>query len=61
MLLFKIDENLPKELAEMLNANGHNTLSVYDQNFEGEPDDVVSKVCQAKTGQLSHSTLAFQM
>ncbi len=45
-MLFKIDENLPLELAEMLVAAGHNALTVYDQKLEGEPDDVVSSVCQ---------------
>lgn len=48
MLLFKIDENLPVELAAMLNTAGHDALSVYDQKLEGEPDKVVSKVCQAE-------------
>lgn len=46
MLLFKIDENLPAELAAMLVEAGHDAVTVYDQNLEGEPDDVVSKVCQ---------------
>lgn len=45
MLLFKIDENLPSELAAMLIEAGHDTLSVYDQHLEGRPDDVVSQVC----------------
>lgn len=46
MLLFKIDENLPAELATMLVEAGHDAVTVYDQNLDGEPDDVVSKVCQ---------------
>jgi predicted nuclease of predicted toxin-antitoxin system len=43
---FKIDENLPIELAEMLTAAGHDAMTVYDLSLEGEPDDIVSKVCQ---------------
>ncbi len=46
MLLFKIDENLPDELAAMLVEAGHDAVSVYDQHLEGEPDNVVSKVCR---------------
>jgi len=46
MLHFKIDENLPAELVGMLTAAGHDALSVYDQKLEGEPDEVVSKICQ---------------
>lgn len=46
MRLFKIDENLPAELAAMLVEAGHDAVTVYDQNLEGEPDNVVSKVCQ---------------
>lgn len=49
MLSFKIDENLPIELVAMLTAAGHDALSVYDQKMEGEPDEVVSRVCQAES------------
>jgi predicted nuclease of predicted toxin-antitoxin system len=48
MLRFKIDENLPAELVAMLTAAGHDTLSIYAQKLEGEPDDVISKVCKAE-------------
>ncbi len=48
MLLFKIDENLPAELVANLTAAGYDALSVYDQKLEGEPDDIISKVCQAE-------------
>ncbi|MBL7795736.1 MAG: DUF5615 family PIN-like protein [Saprospiraceae bacterium] len=43
---FKIDENLPTELAEMLNDAGHDASTVYLQKLDGEPDNVISEVCQ---------------
>jgi len=45
-MLFKIDENLPVELAEMLAAAGHDALTVYDQKLAGEPDELISGVCR---------------
>lgn len=43
---FKIDENLPIELAEMLNDAGHDASTVYLQKLDGEPDSVIAQVCQ---------------
>ncbi|TAK37357.1 MAG: hypothetical protein EPO28_12090 [Saprospiraceae bacterium] len=44
-MLFKIDENLPLELAEMLQAGGHDAATVPSQNLEGKPDPLIFKVC----------------
>jgi Domain of unknown function (DUF5615) len=35
VLAFKVDENLPVELAELLRAHGHDAMSVRDQNLGG--------------------------
>jgi predicted nuclease of predicted toxin-antitoxin system len=35
----KIDENLPTEIAELLNANGHDAATVLDQGWTGAADD----------------------
>ena len=43
---FKIDENLPLELAEILNAEGHDASTIYWQNMGGEPDSNVALVCK---------------
>ncbi len=43
---FKIDENLPSELADMLHAAGHDGSTVYVQQLAGQPDSMVSKVCK---------------
>jgi predicted nuclease of predicted toxin-antitoxin system len=43
---FKIDENLPVELAVMLTQAGHDVLTVRDQHLHGRPDGEVVQVCQ---------------
>ncbi len=39
---FKIDENLPNEIIEVLNAAGHNAMSVQDQNLSGAEDAAIA-------------------
>ena len=46
---FKIDENLPAELAEMLNNAGYDASTVHLQQLAGKPDTVISAVCRAET------------
>lgn len=43
---FKIDENLPIEVAEMLLNEGHDALTVLDQQMCGDTDDQIAAVCQ---------------
>lgn len=43
---FKIDENLPIEAAEMLRQEGHDALTIFDQNMSGEADAQIASVCQ---------------
>jgi predicted nuclease of predicted toxin-antitoxin system len=38
---FKIDENLPIEVAELLRAAGHDALTVLDQQLGGRPDRTI--------------------
>lgn len=45
---FKVDENLPQEVAELLCENGHDALSVFDQTLSGEQDPTLFEVCQAE-------------
>jgi hypothetical protein len=47
-MFFKIDENLPSELASRLVETGHDALTVYDQKLEGKPDEIVSVVCKSE-------------
>jgi len=45
-LQFKIDENLPIEVAEMLRSAGHDALSVLDQDLKGAADPGIAAVCR---------------
>ena len=45
---FKIDENLPIEVAEMLQQAGHDALTVHDQNLVGSPDQKLASICQSE-------------
>ncbi len=43
---FKIDENLPVEVALRLRAAGHDATTVTDQDMVGEPDTTLSEACR---------------
>jgi len=45
---FKIDENLPVELAEELRAAGHEAITVGDQQLSGASDQHLSEVCKTE-------------
>ena len=51
---FKIDENLPVELAQLLNQGKHNALTVLDQKLEGsdDPGIIVFRVSRQSKPQL---------
>ena len=62
-MLFKIDENLHEEVAELLRQNGHDAVSVYDQHMRGHTDEDVAAVCRREgrvivTQDLDFSTLS---
>lgn len=42
---FKIDENLPIEVASVLRDAGHDAMTIGDQRMSGEPDPRVAAVC----------------
>lgn len=46
MQKFKVDENLPIEVTELLASGGHDALTVHDQKMVGVPDSELSQVCQ---------------
>lgn len=48
MLRFKVDENLPVEIATLLQQAGHNALTVMDQRLAGESDTNVAQICKAE-------------
>lgn len=43
---FKIDENLPAEIAEILRSAGYDALTVQDEALKGEADSRVMEVCR---------------
>jgi len=46
MLKFKVDENMPAEVAAMLASAGHDASSVPHQQLSGKPDPDIATVCQ---------------
>lgn len=42
---FKLDENLPAELADLFRRAGHDAVSVLDQTLGGTTDPVVASAC----------------
>jgi len=43
---FKIDENLPVEIANLLRQVGYDAATVYEQKLVGEADETIATVCQ---------------
>jgi predicted nuclease of predicted toxin-antitoxin system len=43
---FKIDENLPVEVALLLKASGFDSITVLEQDLGGQPDFNIAQICQ---------------
>jgi predicted nuclease of predicted toxin-antitoxin system len=56
---FKVDENLPIEVAALLHSAGHDALSVFDQHLVGETDNRLLNVCQKEKRALITLDLDF--
>src|SRR5690606_21698980 len=56
---FKIDENLPVEVAAALQAAGHDAVTIHDQRMVGTPDPQVAVVCQSERRALVTLDLDF--
>lgn len=46
MARFKVDENLPEDVVQILTQAGHDASSVIKQNLQGCADDTISNVCR---------------
>lgn len=46
VMKFKVDENLPVEVVNVLEKNGHSAVTVLGQDLGGEPDSHIAEVCQ---------------
>lgn len=49
---FKIDENLPGEVAQLLREAGHEAATVLDQDLGGRDDQAVATRCQQEVRAL---------
>lgn len=56
---FKIDENLPAEVAEILARAGHDARTVFDEELTGQGDKTIAQVCQAEQRVLLSLDLDF--
>ena len=45
---FKVDENLPVEVAELLRQQGYDAVTVLDQALGGVADSVIAPVCASE-------------
>jgi len=45
---FKIDENLPIEIAELFQKQGYDATTVFQQKLIGAPDNLIASVCQSE-------------
>jgi predicted nuclease of predicted toxin-antitoxin system len=45
---FKVDKNLPIEVAQPLREAGHDVYSVHDQGLVGAKDQVLAEVCRSE-------------
>lgn len=47
-MLFKVVENLPVEVADLLRQHGHDAVTVGAQQLAGHPDVDIAQVCRAE-------------
>jgi predicted nuclease of predicted toxin-antitoxin system len=45
---FKVDENLPIDVAQLLREAGHDVYSVHEQGLVGAKDQVLAEVCRSE-------------
>ena len=55
----KVDENLPLQIAEILNSRGHDAHTVRDEQLEGGSDDAIWSAAQRESRLLLTQDLDF--
>jgi predicted nuclease of predicted toxin-antitoxin system len=55
----KLDENLHPDVAGLLKTNGHDALTVWDQNLRGSSDTTIASVVQREDRVLMTLDLDF--
>ena len=48
-MLFKVDENLHSDVADLLRQHGHDALTVHDQGLRGHGDAEIGAVCKRES------------
>ena len=56
---FKIDENLPFEVAQLLRQAGHDAATVFEHNLSGGSDPEIALACQRENRFLVTMDLGF--
>jgi predicted nuclease of predicted toxin-antitoxin system len=56
---FKVDENLPIDVADLLGWAGHDALTVFDERLNGEDDSRILDICQEEERTLITLDLDF--
>ena len=56
---FKIDENLPRDVAELLRTHGYDAATVHEQALVGRPDPDIAQVCKTEDRALVTLDLDF--
>ena len=56
---FKIDENLPIDLADLFNKAGHDALTIHDEDLKGCNDPDILRICQKEERALITLDLDF--
>ena len=59
MAKFKVDENMPTEVATLLATAGHDALTVPEQRMAGHADPAVAEVCRNEGRALVTLDLGF--
>jgi predicted nuclease of predicted toxin-antitoxin system len=56
---FKIDENLPRDVGDLLRQHGYDTATVHEQAMVGSPDPHIAQVCKSESRALITLDLDF--
>ncbi|MEX2287808.1 MAG: DUF5615 family PIN-like protein [Planctomycetaceae bacterium] len=56
---FKLDENLPIEVASLLQQHGHDVTTVREQQLGGKSDEIIADVCHVEDRALVTLDLDF--
>lgn len=57
---FKVEENLPIDVADLLGSAGHDALTVFDQGLIGEDDSSILGICKKEQRNINNAGFRFQ-